>query len=203
MAEARIRKAEETEEQRIVYAEVYAPNRPDVHGEFMTAEDIREMAHGFLASKRVDQVDTQHDNKVTSGVTVVESFIARDDDPDFIAGSWVVGVHVDDDDLWEKVKKGELNSFSVEALVIKEEVEVEIEIPEKVTGTTTEADGHSHTFEVAYDDQGNLKGGRTNVVDGHMHVIKTGTVTEISKGHRHKFSAVDDISIVDEDGEPL
>ena len=33
-------------------------------------------------------------------------------------------------------------------------------------------------------------------VDGHTHVIKAGTVTEESNGHRHRFSSVDNIEIV-------
>lgn len=196
--EARIVKKEETEYQRLVYAEVYAPDRPDVDGEYMTAEDIEAMAHDFVKKGRLDQIDIQHNNKTVKGVQAVESFIARKGDPDFIAGAWVIGVHVADDEVWEAVLKGELNGFSMEAMVAKETTEVEIDIPPVIKGTTSLHEEHMHQFFVTYDEDGNFLGGTTDEVDGHTHVIKAGTVTEESNGHRHRFSSVDNIEIVGE-----
>lgn len=69
-------------EQRIVYAEVYAPNRPDSDGEYMTAETICKMAHDFARNNRFTQVDCYHDNAITEGVMVTIPFIARKGDPD-------------------------------------------------------------------------------------------------------------------------
>jgi Putative phage serine protease XkdF len=195
--ETTIKKTEESGDQRLVWGEVYAPNRPDSHGEFMTEEDIRVLAYRFLALKLTDAVDTNHDNRITKGVNVVESFVAREGDPDFIAGSWVVCVHVADDDLWDQVKKGELNGFSMEALVAKEDVEVEIEIPNVIKGSTSESDGHTHKFAAEYDDDGKFLGGVTDVVDGHSHQIRTGTVTQVAKGHSHRFSSVDNVVIAE------
>jgi Putative phage serine protease XkdF len=194
---ARITKTAEPE-RRMIWAEVYAPNRPDVDGEYMTEEDIRTMAYRFVVQKMSDQVDTQHNNKVQKGVRVFESFIARPGDPDFIPGSWVVGVHVDDDELWAKVKSGELNSFSVEALVTKQMDDVVLDIPDVVTGLTSEHSGHKHTFEVKYDGAGKFIGGQTSVSAGHSHTIRAGTITDQSQGHRHKFSSVDGITLVTE-----
>jgi len=176
---------------QVVYGEVYAPNRLDAHNEFMTEEEIRKAAWAF-AKKGINQrVDVQHDNKVVANVEVVESFIAREDDPVFIAGSWVIGVHIDDDETWERVMAGELNGFSMEALVRRHESEVELEFPDTLTGVTTEYKDHTHTFVINYDRSGNLLGGFTNTVDGHYHEITAGTVTEGAAGHRHGFSAVD------------
>lgn len=190
-----VRKDEEGIEHRLVYGEVYAPNRPDSDGEFMTAEQIMKMAHEFVRKQRMDQVDTHHDNELVPGVVVVESFIARKDDPDFIEGAWVVGVHVNDDDTWAAVKKGEINGFSMEAMVVREEMEIEIEIPPVVSGLTSKTEAHVHKFYVTYDANGKFKGGTTDEVDGHKHSIIAGTITEEVNGHRHKFSAVDDIEI--------
>lgn len=187
----------EVAEQRLVYGEVYAPNRPDVHGEYMTAEDIQQMAHEFMRLLRQQSVDQQHDHVLTPGITVVESFIARKGDPDFLEGAWVVCVHVNDDDTWQKVKDGKLNGFSVEALVRKKEVDVQIKIPEEVTGETSEVDDHKHTFKVNYDKKGKLVGGRTNTVKGHWHGISGGTITDVASGHRHRFSSVDGLEIVE------
>lgn len=189
-------KKSEDEDRRLVYGEVYAPNRPDADREFMLAEDIEAMAHDFMRRMKQDRVDTHHNNEVIPNVVVVESFIARKGDPDFIEGAWVVGVHINDDDTWEKVKKGELSGFSLEALVNYEDVEVEIEMPPIVSGVTSKSEEHTHKFFVTYDKEGNFKGGVTDEVNGHKHAIICGTRTEKAEGHSHMFSAVDDIEIV-------
>lgn len=191
------------EDERLVFAEVYAPNRPDSDGEFMDAEGIKKMAYEFMQRMELDSVDSYHDNNLVPGCCVVESFIARKGDPDFIEGSWVVGMHVNNDEMWDKIKKGEINGFSMEAMVQKEIVNVSMEIPPVVQGKTLKAgdDDHIHTFYVAYDDEGKFLGGRTDMAnDGHFHVIKRGSVTEKSGEHAHRFSHLDDIVLVESSG---
>ena len=99
--------------QQIVFGEVYVPDRRDTDGNFMTAESIEKMAHDFLANNRNAQISKGHDGNTNKGC-VVESFIAREGDPDFIAGSWVVGVHVPDAKIWKSIENGELTGFSIE-----------------------------------------------------------------------------------------
>ena len=99
--------------QQIVFGEVYVPNRRDTDGNFMTAETIEKMAHDFLANKRNYQISKAPDGNLDKGC-VVESFIAREGDPDFAAGSWVVGVHVPDAKIWKSIEAGELTGFSIE-----------------------------------------------------------------------------------------
>jgi hypothetical protein len=192
----KILKADDSGDERLVYGEVYAPLRPDVQGEFMDADAIKSMAHDFLQRQMNKAIDVQHDNRVVPGLTIVESFIARKGDPDFIEGSWVVCCHVNDDSTWQKVKKGELNGFSVEALVVKENHDVEVDIPDQITGRTTKSDDHEHDFTVKFDDKGQMTGGSTTLVKGHTHQITTGTITDESQGHRHRFSSVDNVKIV-------
>lgn len=183
------------EEQRIVWAEVYAPNIPDADCEFMDAVTIRKMAYDFMQSLKLTSVDTNHDNVLVDGCCVVESFIARKGDPDFIEGAWVVGMHIDSDDAWEKVKKGEINGFSIEAAVCKTPMEVEVEIPPIINGPTMKSEGHSHTFYVTYDEHAKFRGGRTDVVDGHSHLITRGTCTAETNGHTHRFSHVEGLTL--------
>lgn len=187
--------ADSPTEERMVYGEVYAPDRPDSGGDFMRAEDIKTMAHNFMKNLRLKSVDVNHNNEVQEDVTVVESFIAREDDPLFIPGSWVVGVHVNNDQVWEDIKAGKLNGFSIEALAKGEDVEVDVEVPPVVSGLTNDVQGHTHKFFVSYDKDGAFLGGKTDVVDGHQHLIRAGTFTETANGHSHRFSAVDDIQI--------
>lgn len=183
--------------QRIVFGEVYAPDRPDADAEFMTAETIQKMAYGFMKSLKLDRVDSMHNNVLVKGACVVESFIARKGDPEFIEGAWVIGVHVPGDADWDKIEKGEWNGFSIEAMVKKEQVNVQIEVPPVLTGKTLKADNsdHQHTFYVGYDSEGKFLGGKTDQVNGHIHLIKRGTMTEIASEHRHRFSHVEDVVI--------
>lgn len=193
-----VNKDAKTPDQRLVYAEVYAPNRPDSDGEYMTAQEIQKMAHAFTARGEMGQIDVMHNNEVVPGVKIVESFIARKGDQDFLEGSWVVGMHVDNDQLWQAIKEDKINGFSMEAMVYRHEREVEIEIPPIVSGSTQKSeDGHVHKFYVSYDDAGHFMGGRTDMVNGHYHEIRAGTVTELAQQHRHKFSAVDDLQVID------
>ena len=185
-----------SEEQQIVYGEVYAPNRPDAQGEYMTAVDIQKMAHAFIRDGKMGQIDLMHGNKVIKGSSVVESFVADEADKRFIPHSWVIGVHIPDSDLWGSIKKGEINGFSMEALVTRHDQEVEVEIPPVVTGLTSKHEDHEHKFFVHYDGNGQFKGGMTDTVNGHYHSIVAGTHTQDAAGHRHRFSSVDNVRIL-------
>ena len=103
------------EKKQIVFGEVYVPNRRDTDGNFMTAETIEKMAHDFMMNKRNSQISKSHDGNTNKGC-VVESFIAKEGDPDFIAGSWVVGVYVPDAEIWKSIEQGKLTGFSIEGV---------------------------------------------------------------------------------------
>jgi hypothetical protein len=181
------------DEQQLVFGEVYAPGFPDSQGDFMTAKTIQNMAYEFLRKGFVNRIDTNHNQEI-NGSYVVESFIAREDDSIFIPGSWVIGVKVPDPKLWEMIKSGELNGFSLDGSAVQVETTIEIEMPLTLNGETDIADGHKHTFQVSFDNQGNLIGGTTGPgPDGHVHRIVRGTITEMANGHSHRFSFVEGI----------
>lgn len=181
------------DEQQLIYGEVYAPGFPDSHGDFMTAESIQKMAHEFMRKGLVNKIDLHH-TQVESGCYVVESFIARADDPVFIPGAWVLGVKVPDPEVWELVKSGELNGFSFDGEGFRVETILEIDMPDYIEGETVEVNGHQHTFYVRYDAEGNFLGGLTGPgPDGHVHKILRGTVTEDTDDHAHRFSFVEGV----------
>lgn len=180
-----VKKADE--ELRVVWGEVYIPDIPDVHNEYMTAESIRTMAHRFLGEALTGAVDVQHDNDAREGCYVVESFIARKSDPEFIEGAWVVAMKVEDDDLWTAVKTGRLNGFSIQAEVfIGRKKAIVLDLPPVVEGKTQVAstgdDFHRHGYRVRFDEDGNFLGGETTVETGarsvHKHDIKQRSLTE-------------------------
>lgn len=180
-----IRKTDD--ELQIVYGEVYAPGIPDSQGDFMTEITVRKMAHSFLANLYGRNIDKEHNN-IETGSVVVESFIARSGDPDFLAEAWVIGLHVPDIELWAEIKKGDLNGFSFQAEVKTRKAVITVELPEILEGVTSKSEGHDHKFIIDYDNDGVFLGGKTDVVDGHYHGIIRGTITEKSNDHIHRYS---------------
>ena len=184
------------DEQRLLFAEVYSPLHVDTDGEAMTAEDIRKMAHNFLASGRVTKIDVQHNQK-ESGCVVVESFIARKNDPDgFIKDSWVLGIHVPSDDVWEAVKKGELNGLSFFGSVQKVPARARVIVTRKMVGQTEESmagllPAHSHDVTINFSENGRVMEGFTERAVGHTHRITKATATETDWDHGHRLVLVE------------
>lgn len=174
-------------ELQIVFGEVLAPTLVDAQGDCMSAEEIRKTAYRFLQKGRQAAVDTDHD-RAANGSHIVESFIARDGDPTFIPGSWVIGLRVPDPALWARIKKGELNGFSFEGVGLRAPATVQLDIPDSVSGLSQEAAGHRHRFVVTFDEAGGFLGGEIDEVEGHRHDIRKGTVTEDTAGHFHRYS---------------
>lgn len=171
----------------IVYGEVYAPDMPDSQGEFMTEETVRATAYNFLQNYRIDKIDTNHDYK-ENGCMVVESFIVREGDPDFIVGAWVIAIYVSDPGIWSKIISNELNGLSISAMEVVSPNTTYIDVPKVNTGITASTNGHTHTFTVYFGDDGLYQGGMTDIVEGHRHVIHVGTTTEEAKEHVHRYA---------------
>ena len=70
------------------------------------------------------------------GLTITESWIKEDMvhdksialglDETLPEGTWFIGVHCDNDNIWQQVKKGEFHGFSIEAIVSLEELSRQI-----------------------------------------------------------------------------
>ncbi len=185
------------EDKQLAYGEVYIPMIPDSQGDFMTSEEIEKMAHQFMKDGLLRGVDTQHD-LADNGSIVVESFLVRKGDLDFIEGAWVAGVWVPDD-VWPLVKSGELGGFSMYGSGTRIPTMITIEIPASgiMKGDTDVAESHSHVFTLRFDTEtGEFLGGSTDEgPDGFSHNITKGTVTDEAgpegEKHRHRFSFVE------------
>jgi hypothetical protein len=184
-SQASIRKTDA--EWQIAYAEVYAPDLLDRQKEFMKADEIRKMAYLWMTANQSEAVDHQHNNELT-GCIVVESFIARPNDPDFIEGAWVVAIYFPDADMWEEVKTGKINGLSLEAEVGKIPTTVTIDPPTQIDGETMESLGHTHSFSVYFNSATLLPYGLTSITNGHQHQILGPVVTEMEEDHAHRYS---------------
>jgi len=117
------------EEKRIVFGPVMIPDlkifRKDMLGNpyyvFFSAETIKMIAEKYMRNKYIDNNDTNHNGKAASDVYVIESWIKEDENDkstkygygDLPVGTWFVSMKVRNDEVWQKVKKGELRGFSV------------------------------------------------------------------------------------------
>lgn len=190
-----IKRRDGEEWERVVFAEVLIPEVANVFGDYWSAPAIRECAYEFM---RVGfGIDVEHDNvdvsqKGTGGSYMVESFIARPGDPDFIVGAWVVGTKIVDDDMWDRVLNNEINGYSYEALVNFMPALLAISDDGNRIGFTEPdiEDGHVHAFVVLVDENNRPLSGGTEEVNGHSHTITTHTVTDEADGHTHRFNLV-------------
>lgn len=94
---------------------VYEPLVEDAHGDFMSEEEITKAAHWF--AKNGNNVDVQHSFQPLEGAAVVENWIAKSDfeiDGETIKkGTWLITAEITDNDIWDKIEKGEITGFSM------------------------------------------------------------------------------------------
>ena len=177
-------------DERLVTGQVYAPDTLDSHGHFMTANELKRVAHQFMVDGLQTSIDVQHDNK-TINATIVETFIARKGDPDFEEGAWVATVKIDDLDVWQSIKDGKLNGYSFEIMTYRDDLDVEIEYQSWYYGFTDPDpyDKHDHPFMVRLDANGEIAWGMTGPgSDGSPpHSITKSNITEEIDGKCHRI----------------
>lgn len=182
--------------ERVVLGEVLVPEEPNVYGDFHTKENIREWAYQYMATIGEWYLDREHEGSPTLNdngkIVIVESFIARAGDPDFIEGSWVLGSWIRDDEIWELILEGQLNGYSWEAMIAALPFEIDAPSNKFVYGETQPhmIDGHKHRFFVILDVNGRAIAGGTSFDDGHYHPIRSHTFTEEADDHIHTYNVV-------------
>jgi hypothetical protein len=81
----------------------------------MTEDEIAKAAYRF--AKHSGGIDLQHSFETLESATVVESWIAKADfdlgGESVKKGAWLMTVEVNDDAVWEAVRKGEITGFSM------------------------------------------------------------------------------------------
>jgi hypothetical protein len=121
------------EEKRMVTAPVMVAEtpiarwNPDLGKYFVKfkPETIEKMMKKYFRENKIHKVNVNHDSKQQKdGVYMMESYIVGDRNtsnlfPDLPEGSWVATYYVDNDEVWEKIKSGEYNGFSLEGYFIE------------------------------------------------------------------------------------
>jgi len=117
------------DEKHIVLGPAMIPDlrifRKDMKGNpyyvFFTAETIKMIAEKYMRNKYLDNNDQMHDGRAVKDVYVFESWIKESENDkstdygygDLPIGTWFVSMKVNNPIIWEKVKQGKLNGFSV------------------------------------------------------------------------------------------
>lgn len=129
----------ENEDKKIVIGPAMVPDlkivRADKNGDpyyvFFSEQTIRMIAEKYIRNKYIDNNDVNHDGKAVKDIYVTESWIIEDEQFDkskkygfnLPVGTWMVSMKVNNDEVWEKVKQGELQGFSVSGFFEEYEVE--------------------------------------------------------------------------------
>lgn len=120
-------------DKHLVYSAVLRPDFPIYRRygdeEFYlvyTKEAVEKSAHEFLKNDFQHEWSTDHQKNV-EGLSVVESWIKTDMkndksislglDPSLELGTWFVGLSVNNFEVWQRIKKGDFDGFSLEAFV--------------------------------------------------------------------------------------
>ncbi len=112
---------------QIAYGVVLEPETEDLQGDSISEEEIEKTAHGYLENAR--NVHERHRSKTEA--FPVESYIAPQDlifrggphgDQHVLKGSWVLGVKVNDPEVWRKIETGEYNGFSVGGMGVRDPI---------------------------------------------------------------------------------
>ena len=128
-----VKEAFSNDEKHMVYGAVLRPDFPiyrnDGENEYyleFTSESIERMARDYMINYRQGNVTIQHE-EYANEVFMVESWIKQDMDKDksvsvgldksLPIGTWFCGFYVNNNDVWERIKSGELKGFSVEAMI--------------------------------------------------------------------------------------
>ena len=98
----------------------YDPNTDSDYYVYFSPETVRKASELYLKHNNHHKATYEHQDRV-SGVLTVESWIKEGDSDkskmygfDLPNGTWFVKMRIENDDLWNKIKDGELKGLSIE-----------------------------------------------------------------------------------------
>ncbi|RKH04380.1 XkdF-like putative serine protease domain-containing protein [Corallococcus carmarthensis] len=108
-------KGVEPDDERYVLGVVLEPETVDAQGDIYSAAEIRQAAHRFM--EEFGGLGLMHQMRVNGHVKVLESYLAPVDfnlgEVPVRKGTWLLAVRVLSDELWGRVKDGQLTGFSI------------------------------------------------------------------------------------------
>ena len=103
----------------------YDPNTDSEYYVYFSPDTVRKAAELYLKHNNHHKATYEHQDRV-SGVLTTESWIIEDPKNDkstlygydLPKGTWMVKMRIDNDDLWQKIKDGELRGLSIEGYFV-------------------------------------------------------------------------------------
>jgi hypothetical protein len=130
------------EEQRIIYAPALIPNklifRKEIEGEpanvYFDAEMIKELQIDYFRGSSIKHTNLNHQREDTSGIFSFENWITIDKEVDksfkmgfdVPVGTMMMGYKIDNDEVWNEIKLGNLKGLSIEAQLFPEEIKEQV-----------------------------------------------------------------------------
>jgi hypothetical protein len=119
------------EEKRIIVGlalvpnkKIYRRNRDYEYNIMFSEQTVRKASEIYLKNLRNNNTTLDHNN-LTTGVSVIESWVVEDVDMDksklyglnSVKGAWVVTMKVDNDNVWEDIKAQKYLGLSIEGMI--------------------------------------------------------------------------------------
>jgi hypothetical protein len=106
----------------VLYSIVAQPSPfVDQQGDEWPAAEIRKAAFNFMEQSRL--FNREHTDEILP-VSLVESWVTRDagklGDEEYLPGSWLIGIRVNDPTLLDQIQSGEYGGVSIEGQGIRE-----------------------------------------------------------------------------------
>lgn len=127
----------EENDKHLVIGPVLIPNKPIYRNqggeEFyirFSSDVIEKLAYDYLMNGRIYSTTTDHKD-IADDVALVESWIKTSENDksvelgiDVPIGTWIAAMKVENEDVWQRIKNGELKGFSIESFVNLEEIKL-------------------------------------------------------------------------------
>lgn len=102
--------------------QIYRRNKDKEYYIFFSEETVRKASELFLMRSNQNNATYEHERKMLEGMSVVESWIIEDEKTDksrlynfnLPKGTWMISMKVNNDEIWQSVKDGEVKGFSIE-----------------------------------------------------------------------------------------
>jgi len=132
------------DEKQVIYSVAMRPNmlipRKNINGEqamvFYTEETVNNLQQNFFKNNSHNGATINHDKNIRNDIYAFESWIVQDPQKDKAntlglqvqKGDWVLGQKIDNPEVWQDIKSGKLQGFSIEAylepVLINNEIEM-------------------------------------------------------------------------------
>ena len=110
----------------ITNKQIYRKNKDKEFYIYFSEDTVRKASELFLMRANQNNATLEHEKKMLDGMSVVESWIIEDEKQDKSAkygfnlpkGTWMISMKVNNDEIWNKVKAGEVKGFSIEGYFV-------------------------------------------------------------------------------------